>query len=67
MMDLTTRKEDKIMDLREASRIIPGPRAAGRDDKSITDLSFGLKLETNATSPRKKRRMTFPALCGDFS
>ena len=38
------------MNVQEASRIILGLCAVGWDDKSINDLSFGLKLETNDTS-----------------
>ena len=67
-MESTAGKEDKIMNMQEASRIILALRAAGWDDKSINDFILWVETGDERYKPAgKKRRMTFPALCGDFS
>ena len=52
--------------MQEASRIILGLRAVGWDDKSITDFILWIETGDERYKPAEKRRMTFPALRGDF-
>ena len=48
------------MDMQEASRIIPGLRAAGRDDKSITDYILWIETGDERYKPAEKKKDDLP-------
>jgi hypothetical protein len=55
-MESTRGKEDKIMNMQqEASRIILGLRAAGWDDKSITDFILWVETGDERYKPAEKK------------
>ena len=54
-MESTRGKEDKITIMQEASRIILGLRAAGWDDKSITDFILWIETGDERYKPAEKK------------
>ena len=54
-MESTEGKEDKIMNMQEASRIILGLRAAGWDDKSINDFILWVETGDERYKPTVKK------------
>ena len=59
-MESTRGKEDKITDMQEASRIILGLRAAGWDDKSITDFILWIETGDERYKPAEKKKDDLP-------
>ena len=54
-MESTEGKEDKIMNMQEASRIILALRAAGWDDKSINDFILWVETGDERYKPTVKK------------
>ena len=54
-MELTKGKEDKTMNMLEASRIILGHRAVGWDDKSINDFILWIETGDERYKPTEKK------------
>ena len=55
IMAMTKGKEDKTMNMQEASRIILGLRAAGWDDKSINDFILWVETGDERYKPAEKK------------
>ena len=55
IMTMTKGKEDKTMNMQEASRIILGLRAAGWDDKSINDFILWVETGDERYKPAEKK------------
>ena len=55
-MEMTKGKEDRIMDMQEASRIILGLRAAGWDEKSINDFILWVETGDERYKPAEKNK-----------
>ena len=55
IMAMTKGKEDKTMNMQEASRIILGLRAVGWDDKSINDFILWVETGDERYKPAEKK------------